>query len=296
MVRNDAGGQHVLCTVRGKLRLKDMKTTNPIAVGDKVVFEESNPGEGVIIEVMPRRNYIIRKSSNLSRQAHILAANIDRAYLVVTLRYPQTNYEFIDRFLVTAEAYKIPVTLVVNKLDLYTSEELKEEQAYFRYVYNGTAAYPVIETSALENKGIDTIRSQIKGNICLFSGNSGAGKSTLLNAIDPSLDLKTEAISDAHHKGTHTTSFYEMFETADGFIIDSPGIKGFGLIDIDKSELYHFFPEMFREAANCKFNMCTHTHEPGCAVKKAVEEGIISKSRYISYLKIMEGDEDSKYR
>lgn len=296
MVRRDEDGLHFLCIVRGKLRLKDIKTTNPIAVGDKIVFEETNPGEGVITEVIPRRNYIIRKSSNLSRQAHILAANIDKAFLVVTLQYPRTSYEFIDRFLVTAEAYKIPVTLVVNKMDLYTTEELQEELAYFHYVYTETAGYSIIEISAIEAKGIDVIREQIKGKVCLFSGNSGVGKSTLLNAIEPSLNLKTGAISEAHNKGTHTTTFYEMFETAGGFIIDSPGIKGFGLIDIDKSELYHFFPEIFRVAAKCKFSMCTHTHEPGCAVKKAVEDGIISESRYISYLKILEGDDKSKYR
>lgn len=295
-IRNDADAQRYECTVRGKLRLKDVKTTNPIAVGDKVQFEETNPGEGVITNVLPRRNYIIRKSSNLSRQAHVLAANIDRAYLVVTLQYPRTSYEFIDRFLVTAEAYKIPVTLVVNKVDLYTTDELKDELAYFTHVYTQTAGYKIIETSAVQNIGVDTIRQQLKGCISLFSGNSGVGKSTLLNAIDPTLNLRTGAISDAHNKGTHTTTFYEMFETADGFIIDSPGIKGFGLIDIDKAELYHFFPEIFREAANCRFGMCTHTHEPHCAVKAAVDEGVISESRYISYLKIMEGDEDGKYR
>lgn len=296
MVRSDSDGQYYLCTIRGKLRLKDMKTTNPIAVGDHVMFEQTNPNEGVIVDVLPRSNYIIRKSSNLSRQAHILAANINRAYLVVTLQYPRTSYEFIDRFLVTAEAYKIPVTLVVNKIDLYTSEELKDELTYFRYVYSQTAGYPIIEVSALEKTGIDIIREQLQGQISLFSGNSGVGKSTLLNAIDPSLDLRTGAISEAHNKGTHTTTFYEMFESNGGFIIDSPGIKGFGLIDIDKSELYHFFPEIFRESANCRFNMCTHTHEPGCAVKKAVEDGVISESRYISYLKIIEGDEEGKYR
>lgn len=296
VVRNDADGQHFDCTVRGKLRLKDFKTTNPIAVGDKVVFEETNPNEGVITEILPRRNYIIRKSSNLSRQAHVLAANVDMAFLVITLHHPRTSYEFIDRFLVTAEAYKIPVTIVINKIDLYTNEDMKEELAYFRYVYNKTAGYPIIEISALDGTGVDIIHNLINGKVCLFSGNSGVGKSTLLNAIDPTLNLKTGAISEAHNKGTHTTTFYEMFETAGGFIIDSPGIKGFGLIDIDKSELSHFFPEIFRESANCRFNMCTHTHEPDCAVKQAVEDGIISESRYISYLKIMEGDEEEKYR
>jgi ribosome biogenesis GTPase len=293
-VRTDEAGTNINCTVKGRLRLKDMKTTNPIAVGDKVIFEYVSEKEGVISEVLPRKNYIIRRSSNLSRQAHILAANIDRAFLTVTIVYPRTSFEFIDRFLVTAEAYNIPVSIVVNKTDLYCSEELREELEYFRYVYQ-SAGYEIIETSVPENKGIDLIRNMIRGQINLLAGNSGVGKSSIINAIDSSLNLRTGAISQAHDKGTHTTTFYEMFEVCDGFVIDSPGIKGFGLIDLDKSEIYHFFPEIFKASENCRFNMCSHASEPDCAVKQAVEEGAISESRYLSYLKILEGD-DGKYR
>jgi ribosome biogenesis GTPase len=293
MVRSD-DGQLYLSTVRGKLRLKDMKTTNPIAVGDKVVFSVISDDKGVITDVTPRKNYIIRRSTNLSRQAHILAANIDRVFLIVTLTQPETRYEFIDRFLVTAEAYKIPVWIVINKIDLLNTDELQEELKYFKYVYS-SAGYTILEISALKNINIDKIKSEIPGRISLFSGNSGTGKSTVLNNLLPDLDLKTGEISKAHNKGTHTTTFYEMFEMNDGFVIDSPGIKGFGLIDIDKSEVYHFFPEIFRESSGCKFGMCSHTHEPECAVKAAVESGVISESRYMSYLKIFEGNDD-KYR
>jgi ribosome biogenesis GTPase len=293
MVRND-DGQLYLSTVRGKLRLKDMKTTNPIAVGDKVTFSATSGDKGVITGILPRKNYIIRRSTNLSRQAHILAANIDRVFLIVTLTQPETRYEFIDRFLVTAEAYKIPVWIVINKIDLLDTGELQEELKYFKHVYS-SAGYTILEISALKNINIDKIRSEIPGRISLFSGNSGTGKSTVLNSLLPDLDLKTGEISKANSKGTHTTTFYEMFEMNDGFVIDSPGIKGFGLIDIDKSEVYHFFPEIFRESAGCKFGMCSHTHEPECAVKAAVESGVISESRYMSYLKILEGNDD-KYR
>jgi len=294
-VRHDDSGQLYNATVKGKLRLKDIKTTNPIAVGDKVLFDAVSDNEGVITQIQPRKNYIIRKSSNLSRQSHVLAANIDKVFLVVTLTQPDTRFEFIDRFLVTAEAYKIPVCIVINKIDLLTSENLQEELEYFKYVYNTTAGYEILEISSLQNINIDKIRSQITNNISLFSGNSGVGKSTLINRIAPNLKLKTGEISKAHNKGTHTTTFYEMFEVDNGFIIDSPGIKGFGLIDIENAELYHFFPEIFKHSANCKFGMCSHTHEPNCAVKDALEKGIISESRYVSYLKILES-ENGKYR
>jgi ribosome biogenesis GTPase len=287
-------GQLYLSTVRGKLRLKDMKTTNPIAVGDKVIFSITSGNKGIITDVAPRKNYIIRRSTNLSRQAHILAANIDKVFLIVTLTQPETRYEFIDRFLVTAEAYKIPVWIVVNKTDLLNTDELQEKLEHFRYVYS-SAGYTILEVSALENINLDKIKSEIPNRISLFSGNSGTGKSTVMNSLSPGLQLKTGAISKAHNKGVHTTTFYEMFEIDNGFVIDSPGIKGFGLIDIDKSEVYHFFPEIFRVAAGCKFGMCSHTHEPDCAVKAAVESGEISESRYASYLKILEGDDD-KYR
>jgi ribosome biogenesis GTPase len=293
MVRSD-NGELYLSTVRGKLRLKDMKTTNPIAVGDKVKFSVIAKEKGVIIDVEPRKNYIIRRSTNLSRQAHILAANIDKVFLIVTLTQPETRYEFIDRFLVTAEAYKIPVWIVINKIDLLTATGLKDELEHFKYVYS-SAGYTILEVSALKNINLDMIKAEISGKISLFSGNSGVGKSAIMNSLAPGLNLKTGEISRAHNKGMHTTTFYEMFEIDNGFVIDSPGIKGFGLIDMDKSEIYHFFPEIFRVAAGCKFGMCSHTHEPGCAVKAAVESGEISESRYISYLKIIEGDDD-KYR
>jgi ribosome biogenesis GTPase len=293
MIRSD-GGQIYLSAVRGKLRLRDMKTTNPIAVGDKVVFSAVSENEGLITDVMPRKNYIIRRSTNLSRQAHILAANIDKLFLIVTLTQPETRYEFIDRFLVTAEAYKIPVWIVVNKIDLLNTDKLQDELEYFKYVYS-TAGYVIAELSALKNINVDKIKAEIPNRISLFSGNSGVGKSALINSLAPNLKLKTGEISKAHNKGVHTTTFYEMFETDNGFIIDSPGIKGFGLIDIDKSEIYHFFSEIFRVSSGCKFGMCSHTHEPECAVKTAVESGEISESRYLSYLKILEGN-DEKYR
>ncbi|MDR2424653.1 MAG: ribosome small subunit-dependent GTPase A [Prevotellaceae bacterium] len=293
LVRNDEG-QICMASIRGKLRLKDLKTTNPVAVGDRVEFTLLATGEGLITKVMPRKNYMIRRSSNLSRQAHILAANIDRVFLIVTLAQPETRYEFIDRFLVTAEAYKIPACIVVNKIDLLDTTELQDELEYFRYVYS-SAGYPIMEISAKKNINIDQIKSEIPEKISLFAGNSGVGKSTVINCLAPDLHLKTGEISKAHNKGTHTTTFYEMFETNGGFIIDSPGIKGFGLIDIDKAEVYHYFPEIFRVSAKCKYGMCSHTHEPDCAVKTAVESGEISESRYLGYLKIFEGD-DSKYR
>ncbi|MDR2287193.1 MAG: ribosome small subunit-dependent GTPase A [Prevotellaceae bacterium] len=293
MVRSDEGELY-LSTVRGKLRLKDMKTTNPIAVGDKVIFSVISEKKGVITDVEPRKNYIIRRSTNLSRQAHILAANIDKAFLTVTLTQPETRYEFIDRFLATAEAYKIPVWIVVNKIDLLTTNELQDDLEYFKYVYS-SAGYTILEVSALKNINIDLIKSEIPNRISLFSGNSGVGKSAIMNSLAPELHLKTGEISKAHNKGMHTTTFYEMFEIDNGFVIDSPGIKGFGLIDMDKSEIYHFFPEIFRVSAGCKYGMCSHTHEPGCAVKAALESGEISESRYLSYLKILEGD-DNKYR
>ena len=293
-VRDEQSGAGVNCTVKGKLRLKGLKTTNPIAVGDQVVFEYISPSEGIISQVLPRKNYIVRRSSNLSRQAHVLAANIDKAFLITTIIYPRTSFEFVDRFLVTAEAYNIPACLVVNKTDLYTSPELRDELDYFHYVYR-SAGYKIIETSATENRGVDAIRKMIPGRISLLAGNSGVGKSSIINALNPSLKLRTGEISQAHNKGTHTTTFYEMFELCNGFIIDTPGIKGFGLIDMDRNEIYHFFPEIFKAAAGCRFNTCTHTREPGCAVKRAVNKGVISESRYINYLKILDGDE-GKYR
>ena len=276
------------CMVRGKIRLKGSTTTNPIAVGDKVEVVE-----GMIEAVQVRKNYIIRRSTNLSRQEHIIAANIDCAYLVVSAALPQTPLEFIDRFLVTCEAYKIPVVIVINKIDLH---QLYAPEAVDRLkeVYEG-AGYQVWEVSALTGVGVERLRAAICGQVALFSGISGVGKSSLINALGLNLALRTGELSDYHLKGKHTTTFYEMFPVAGGFVIDSPGIKGFGLVEVEREEMYHFFPELFKAAVGCKFNPCTHTHEPDCAVLSALEKGVISPERYDSYLKLLNED-NSKYR
>jgi ribosome biogenesis GTPase len=294
LVKNSLIEKPVDCVVRGKLRLNDATTTNPIAVGDEVEFELQNEHEGVITAVCPRRNYIIRRASNLSREAHIIAANVDCAYLVVTLAHPRTAWEFIDRFLVTCEAYKVPVKILINKTDLYNEAE-NEAKARFTQIYTAVG-YEIMDVSAKTGLHIDTLRGDMKGRLCLFSGVSGVGKSSLINAIDAALNARTGTLSASHLKGTHTTTFYEVFElAAGGYIIDTPGIKGFGLVDVEKEELYHFFPELFRVAPGCKFNPCTHTHEPHCAVLQAVDEGRISAERYNSYLKMF-NDNHEKYR
>ena len=282
------------CTIRGKLRLKSSRTTNPVTVGDIVNFDlEGNENTGSISSVNQRKNYIIRRSSNLSRESHVIAANIDQAILVVTIEFPETKFEFIDRYLVTAEAYQIPAILIFNKIDLY-KEHFNEKLQYYLSVYQ--PIYPCYQVSAQHGYNVDKIKEVLQGKISLISGNSGVGKSTLINKIESSLKLKTTDISHYHLKGKHTTTFSEMFPLSNGgFVIDTPGIKGFGLIDINKRELFHFFPEIFREAANCQYNNCTHQHEPGCAVKAAVERNEISESRYYSYLSILL-DEDTKYR
>jgi len=287
------GGEVIHCKVRGKLRLKDIKTTNPIAVGDRVYFtvEES---VGLIMEVKERKNYIIRKSSNLSHEAHILAANLDHAFLIVTPEFPKTPLEFIDRFLLTAEAYRIPTSIVLNKVDLFDGE-LQDELLSYKNIYT-KAGYDVIETSAKKGIGIDNLKEKLKDKITVFSGNSGVGKSTLINAIDPHFSLRTGDISLYHLKGKHTTTFYEMVALEfGGFIIDTPGIKGFGIVDISAEELSHYFPDIFKFADGCRFSNCTHTHEPGCLVIAAVESGEISMSRYGSYINIL-SDGDEKYR
>ena len=240
--------------------------------------------------IEPRRNYVIRRASNLSKESHIIAANVDQALLMVTLRSPETPKEFADRFLVTCEAYKVPATILLSKIDLQDAEAV----AGFRAVYEG-AGYRVLEVSAKEGRGVEEVRELLAGRTTLVSGNSGVGKSTLIQAIDPSLDIRTGEISDSHHKGRHTTTFSTMYPLAEGgAVIDTPGIKGFGLLDIDDAELWHYFPEMMRVAPGCRFYNCTHTHEPGCAVVEAVETGEIAWSRYESYLKIL--DDDEKYR
>ena len=284
-------GEILRCRMRGKLRLRGVRSTNPVVVGDTVHCEAGEDGEWVIVDIAPRHNYIIRRASNLSKESHIIAANIDRAMLVVTLVEPITAVEFIDRFLVTCEAYKVPVTILLAKIDLLrdTPEAVEE----FHRIYEG-AGYEVIDISATEGIGVERVKEMLSGKTTLLSGNSGVGKSTLIGAIDPTIEIRTGEISDSFHKGKHITTFSTMYRTADGFIIDTPGVKGFGLIDIDDKELWHYFPEMISRAGECKFFNCTHTHEPHCAVIEAVKREEIAFSRYESYLKIL--DEDDKYR
>ena len=279
--------------LRGKVRLKASDITNPVAVGDMVRYSREEDGSCVITEILPRRNYVIRRSTNLSRQAHIIAANVDRAYLVVSLYFPEVKLPFLDRILVTCELYGIPATIVLSKTDMYRSLDT-DGIARFRAIYE-SAGYPVIETSVRTGEGIDAIRQACRGCVNLFSGESGVGKSSLIKALDPSLNPKIGAISAAHLQGKHTTSLYEMYPLASGgFVIDSPGIRGFGLVDVEKEEIARYFPEMLRASAGCRFTPCTHTHEPGCAVKDAVDKGIISAERYSSYLGMLE--EDKKFR
>ena len=283
-------GETVRCRIRGRLRLKAVRSTNPVVVGDEVACEADEGGDYVIADILPRRNYVIRRASNLSKESHIIAANVDQALLMASLRSPETPTEFVDRFLVTCEAYKVPVTILLSKLDLQDAEAVAE----FRAVYEG-AGYRVLEVSVREGRGVEEVRELLAGRTTLVSGNSGVGKSTLIQAIDPSLDIRTGEISESHHKGRHTTTFSTMYPLAGGgAVIDTPGIKGFGLIDIDEAELWHYFPEMMRVAPACRFYNCTHTHEPGCAVTEAVKAGEIAWPRYESYLKIR--DEDEKYR
>ena len=284
-------GEILRCRMRGKLRLRGVRSTNPVVVGDTVHCEAGEDGEWVIVDIAPRHNYIIRRASNLSKESHIIASNIDRAMLVVTLVEPITAVEFIDRFLVTCEAYKVPVTILLAKIDLL--RETPEMIEQFHHVYEG-AGYEVIDISATEGIGVERVKEMLAGKTTLLSGNSGVGKSTLIGAIDPTIDIRTGEISDSFHKGKHTTTFSTMYRVADGFIIDTPGVKGFGLIDIDDKELWHYFPEMISRAGECKFFNCTHTHEPHCAVIEAVKCEEIAFSRYESYLKIL--DEDDKYR
>lgn len=283
-------GGTVRCRIRGRLRLKGVRSTNPVVVGDRVECLTDEHGDHVITGIAPRRNYVIRRASNLSKESHIIAANIDQALLMVTLRHPETAPEFVDRFLVTCEAYKIPVTILLSKTDLQDPEAL----AQFRSVYEGIG-YRVLEVSAQTGTGVEAVRELLAGRTTLVSGNSGVGKSTLIRAIDPGLDIRTGEISESHHKGRHTTTFSTMYPLAGGgAVIDTPGIKGFGLLDIDDAELWHYFPEMMRIGQQCRFYNCTHTHEPGCAVVEAVRDGEIALARYESYLKML--DDDEKYR
>lgn len=285
-------GSTVFCRIKGSFRIKGIRTTNPISVGDKVDFVVGeNAVEGLITNIHPRRNYIIRRSINLSKEAHIIATNLDNVFLVVTLAQPETSLEFIDRFLVTCEMYRIPVTIVLNKTDLLTTEQIEQFCELYKSI-----GYNVTPSSTETNEGIGSIKSQMEGKISLFSGNSGVGKSTIIKTILPHLNIKIGEVSSVHNTGKHTTTFSQMFNIGkNSYLVDTPGIKSFGLIDIEKDELCRYFPEMFAKSPECQFNNCTHTHEPKCAVKKYVENGDIPITRYNSYVSMLE-KENEKYR
>lgn len=294
-VKDTKSGEVISCTIRGKLRTEGIKSTNPLTVGDYVKYNiPNNTGTGIIYQIFDRKNYIVRKSTNLSKQTHILAANIDQAVLMVTLKNPVTYSVFIDRFLITTEAYNIPAKLIFNKIDLYDDKEKQLLNEYIK-AYE-LAGYECIQTSVTQKINIEKITQLLKNKITLIAGNSGVGKSSLINFIDPALHLKTNEISSYHKSGKHTTTFAEMFDlSVGGSIIDTPGIRGFGLHDIKKEELFHYFPEIFKASENCKYYNCTHVHEPGCAVKIAVEENKIHPMRYHNYLNIL-SDKETKHR
>ncbi len=295
LVRSD-DGKDINCKVKGNFRLKGIRTTNPVAVGDRVTLNVNPDGIAYITAVEPRRNYIIRRASNLSKESHIIAANIDRAYLVATLAHPATSTTFIDRFLATAEAYRVPATLIINKIDLLDDDESRELLEAVTYLYK-SIGYPVIHTSTKTGEGISGLIDELNNHIVLLSGHSGVGKSSLINCILPGADARTANISDVHDTGMHTTTFSEAYELPEGgWIIDTPGIKGFGTIEMNRDEVSHFFPEIFEEGHNCRYGNCTHTHEPGCAVLEALEENRIAQSRYNSYLSIMDDTNPDKYR
>lgn len=283
-------GQLLNCKVKGNFRLKGIRSTNPVAVGDRVTVD----GDGWITDISDRRNYIIRKSINLSKQSHILAANVDQALLVVTVSCPQTSTTFIDRFLASAEAYRVPVALVFNKTDLLDDDERRYQQMMVT-LYQ-TIGYECRQISAERGDGVEELRPLLENKITLLSGNSGVGKSTLINRLVPGANLRTAEISEAHQAGQHTTTFSEMISLGAGYLIDTPGIKGFGTFDMEREELTSYFKEIFEFSKQCRFSDCTHTHEPGCAVLKAVEDHYIAQSRYQSYLSMLDDKDENKYR
>lgn len=296
LVKTDGDGRCVECKVKGNFRLKGIRSTNPVAVGDRVQITVNSEGTGFITQIEDRKNYIVRRASNLSKQSHILAANLDQCMLIATVRHPETSTIFIDRLLASAEAYRVPAKLIFNKTDLYDEDERRYLDALVN-LYT-TIGYPCFTTAALTGEGIGRIKDELKGRITLFAGNSGVGKSTLINAILPDADARTGAISDVHDKGMHTTTFSEMYPVDDegGYIIDTPGVKGFGTFDMEVTEIGHYFPEIFQVSSGCRYSNCTHRNEPGCAVRHAVEEHLISQSRYASYLNMLEDKEEGKYR
>ncbi len=288
-------GRIIDSKIKGNFRLKGIRSTSPVAVGDRVELVTNQEGTAFIAAIDDRKNYIIRKSSNLSKQSHILAANIDQALLIVTVNRPQTSTTFIDRFLASAEAYRIPVVLVFNKTDLLDAEEMRYQEMVMALY--GTVGYRCLAVSAETGAGVDEVRALLKGRISLLSGNSGVGKSTLINRLLPTANLRTAAISNAHNAGMHTTTFSEMLELPEGgWVIDTPGIKGFGTFDIERTELSSYFKEIFAFSKGCRFNNCTHTHEPGCAVLQALDDHYIAQSRYQSYLSMLDDKDESKYR
>ncbi len=288
-------GTLVDCRVKGNFRLKGIRSTNPVAVGDHVMFDMREDGTAYIVDILERKNYIVRKASNLSKQSHILAANLDLCFLVVTISHPATATTFIDRFLASAEAYRVPVVLVFNKTDLYNDAEI-EELNYLTALYE-SIGYSCLHTSAAAGEGIDALKEMMCGKVSLLAGNSGVGKSSLVNAVAPEIAAKTGEISKTHDTGMHTTTYTEMFEfMPDSYIVDTPGVKGFGTYDMEVEEISHYFVEFFELSKDCRYGNCTHTHEPGCAVLEALEKGEIAPSRYQSYLSMLEDKEEGKYR
>ena len=289
-------GNTVNCKMRGVLRLKGLRCTNPVAVGDRVQVEDKGGDAPVVGDIEPRRNYIIRRSSNLSKEFQIIAANLDQAVLVATLTNPETSTTFIDRFLATAEAYQVPAVLAFNKIDLLDTDEWRSRLDELKTMYENIG-YPVITMSAATGEGADALRAQLAGKMSLLSGNSGVGKSSIINLLVPDAHVRVGDVSHTHHKGMHTTTFSELLDLpGGGAIIDTPGVKAFGTIDFERAEVAHYFPEIFRISDDCRFNNCTHTHEPGCAVLEAVGQGKIAPSRFTSYLSILEEDPNNKYR